>query len=132
MSLAEARSLWSLVQIDEFIYSMLLSDKVYTPKILGTCGHLFALEKVIHPHLPFDDKQGIIFHFSLHKINKFFLELYSSSERPNWFQRTRIAIGIIEYFSDTWLHQDTDQHIYLCQPLFNAFGFDKDYESKVN
>jgi len=58
MSLSEARSIWSLVQIDEFVYSMLLSDKVYTPKILGTCGHIFALEKVINQDLPFDDKQG--------------------------------------------------------------------------
>jgi hypothetical protein len=60
MSLSEARSIWSLVQIDEFVYSMLLSDKVYTPKILGTCGHIFALEKVINQNLPFDDKQGCI------------------------------------------------------------------------
>jgi hypothetical protein len=61
-----------------------------------------------------------------------FVELYSSSERPNWYQRVRLSIGIIEYFSDTWHHQDTDQHLYLCQPLINSFGYDKDYESKVS
>jgi hypothetical protein len=61
-----------------------------------------------------------------------FVELYSPSERPNWYQRVRLSIGIIEYFSDTWHHQDTDQHLYLCQPLINSFGYDKDYESKVS
>ncbi|CAF1169991.1 unnamed protein product [Adineta steineri] len=115
ISLSEARSIWSLVQIDEFIYTILLSDKAYTPKIVGTCGHIFALEKVVNPDLPFDDKK----------------ELFSSSERPNWYQRVRLAIGILEYFSDTWHHQDTDQHLYLCQPLIKSFGYDKDYESKM-
>ena len=66
MSISEARSLWSLVQIEEFLYTMLLSDKVYTPKIVGTCGHIFALEKVINPNLPFNDKKGFI-HFFLYK-----------------------------------------------------------------
>ncbi|CAF3687678.1 unnamed protein product [Rotaria sp. Silwood1] len=115
ISLTEARSLWSLVQIDEFLYTILLSDKIYIPKIRGTCGHIYAIEKVIYPHLPFDNKQ----------------ELFLSSERPNWFQRTRLAIGIIEFFSDTWHYQDTDQHLYLCQPLIKAFGYDKDYEAKM-
>ena len=59
LSLSEARSLWSLVQIDEFLYTMFLIDKFYTPKIVGTCGHIFALEKVQHRNLPFDGKRGI-------------------------------------------------------------------------
>ncbi len=58
--------------------------------------------------------------------------MYPSFERPNWYQRVRLAIGIIEFFSDAWHHQDTDQHLYLCQPLIKSFGYDKDYESKVN
>lgn len=37
---------------------MLLSDKIYTPKIRGTCGHLFAIDKIISQNLPFDNKQG--------------------------------------------------------------------------
>ncbi|CAF3265025.1 unnamed protein product [Rotaria socialis] len=115
ISLSEARSLWSLIQIDEFVYTILLSDKAYAPKIRGTCGHIFALDKVINQNLPFDEKQ----------------ELYSSSERPNWYQRVRLAVGIIEFFSDTWHYQDTDQHLYLCQPLIKSFGYDKDYESKI-
>jgi hypothetical protein len=49
---------------------MLLSDKVYIPKILGTCGHIFALEKVINQNLPFDDKQGFYFFFIFFLFNK--------------------------------------------------------------
>ena len=64
-------------------------------------------------------------------MKKCLIELYSSSERPNWFQRVRIAVGMIEFFSDIWHHDDTDQHLYLCQPLIQSFGYDKDYESKV-
>ncbi|CAF1323581.1 unnamed protein product [Adineta ricciae] len=115
ISLSEARSIWSLVQIDEFIYTLLLSDKFYTPKIVGTCGHIFAVEKVLNAKLPFDDKQ----------------ELLTGSERPNWYQRVRLAVGITEYFSDTWHYQDSDQHLHLCQPLAKSFGYDKDYESKM-
>jgi len=100
---------------DEFVYSILLSNTGYTPKILGTCGHIFALEKVTNQKLPFNDER----------------ELYSLSERPNWYQRVRLAVGIIEFFSDTWQHQDTDQNLYLCQPLIKSFGYDKDYESKI-
>jgi hypothetical protein len=69
MSLSEARSIWSLVQIDEFIYTILLSDKVYTPKILGTCGHIFALEKVLNQDLPFNDRHGLILLFSFLYFN---------------------------------------------------------------
>ena len=68
---------------------------------------------------------------SLVLIEESFVELYTLSDRPNWFQRVRLAIGIIEFFSDTWHHQDTDQHLHLCQPLIKSFGYDKDYESKV-
>ncbi|UJR24051.1 hypothetical protein I4U23_027019 [Adineta vaga] len=115
ISLSEARSIWSLVQIDEFIYTLLLSDKFYIPKIHGTCGHIFAVEQVLNGKLPFNDQQ----------------ELLSGSERPNWYQRVRLAVGIVEYFSDTWHYQDSDQHLHLCQPLINSFGFDKDFESKM-
>lgn len=50
---------------------MLLSNKGYTPKILGTCGHIFALEKVVNQNLPFNDKQGLIqfrFYFLINQI----------------------------------------------------------------
>jgi hypothetical protein len=89
------------------------------------------MEKVINQNLPFNEKQGLNKISVFKKNKKIVVELYSLSERPNWYQRVRLSIGIIEFFSDTWHHQDTDQHLYLCQPLMNSFGYDKDYESKV-
>ncbi|CAF3741820.1 unnamed protein product [Rotaria magnacalcarata] len=33
--------------------------------------------------------------------------------------------------TDTWHYQDTNLHLYLCQPLIKSFAYDKDYESKI-
>lgn len=58
MSLSEARSIWSLVQIDEFVYSMLLANRGYVPKVHGSCGHIFALDRIQNQGLPFNEKRG--------------------------------------------------------------------------
>ncbi|CAF2981309.1 unnamed protein product [Rotaria socialis] len=33
--------------------------------------------------------------------------------------------------TDKWHYQNTNLHLYLCQPLIKSFGYDKDYESET-
>ncbi|CAF3398176.1 unnamed protein product [Rotaria socialis] len=56
---------------------------------------------------------------------------FADFNKDNKFQRVRLAIRIIEFFSDKWHYQNTNLHLYLCQPLIKSFGYDKDYESET-
>ncbi|CAB1318813.1 unnamed protein product [Coregonus sp. 'balchen'] len=47
VSLAEAKSVWALLQINEFLLMVALQEKEHTPKLLGFCGDLYVTE-----HLP--------------------------------------------------------------------------------
>ncbi|CAF1333497.1 unnamed protein product, partial [Didymodactylos carnosus] len=96
LTIAEARSIWSLVQIDEFLYSKILGDKDYLPKITGSCGNLYSLEKIQQTRLPLTEDGGIV-----------------------------------EFISDLWHHQDTNENYFMCTPYPKAFGYIKDYEAKV-
>ena len=54
------------------------------------------------------------------------------SDLPNWFQRVRISIGIIEFYLDTFFLSDVDnEHLFLCSNLFQSFGFQNNFEAKV-
>lgn len=44
MSVADRRSLWSLVTQDEYITYSVLSMAQLFPKIMGSCGHFYATE----------------------------------------------------------------------------------------
>ncbi|CDQ57542.1 unnamed protein product [Oncorhynchus mykiss] len=57
VSLAEAKSVWALLQINEFLLMVALQEKEHTPKLLGFCGDLYVTERVSHrngpsPHPP--------------------------------------------------------------------------------
>ena len=59
-------------------------------------------------------------------------DLAPLSDRPNWYQRVRIAIGIIEFVIDTSHFQDGDEQLHLCSPLLRSFGYQDDFESRVS
>jgi hypothetical protein len=48
VSLAEAKSVWALLQINEFLLMVALQEKEHTPKLLGFCGDLYVTERVSH------------------------------------------------------------------------------------
>ena len=41
---AMMKSIWSLTQQDEYLFLQYFSDNQFLPDILGTCGHLYAME----------------------------------------------------------------------------------------
>lgn len=71
ISLSEARSLWSLVQIEEFVYSFVFKDRSSTPKIRSTCGNVFTVERAHSNELPFDDNRGEHFSLSIYDLSNF-------------------------------------------------------------
>ena len=56
--------------MDEFLYFIFFSNQHYIPKILGTCGNLFSIEKISNPKLPFNNQQSS---FSKKEFNGFFI-----------------------------------------------------------
>lgn len=47
ISLPEARSMWALLQLNEFLLAIVLQDREHTPRLLGFCGDMYVMEKVI-------------------------------------------------------------------------------------
>ncbi|CAF2008207.1 unnamed protein product [Rotaria magnacalcarata] len=63
-------------------------------------------------------------------------EATTSEEFPSFRDKPTINIKENKKFHqsqkiDTWHYQDTNLHLYLCQPLIKSFAYDKDYESKI-
>ncbi|VDN08353.1 unnamed protein product [Thelazia callipaeda] len=51
LSDADRRSLWALLSQDEYITFRLLRSLGVTPKIIGSCGHFYQVEKLVPFHM---------------------------------------------------------------------------------
>ena len=49
-------SLWTLAQQAEYVYMIQYGQSVHIPKLVGSCGHMYAMEylptpKLLHPSI---------------------------------------------------------------------------------
>lgn len=84
LRLTESLSCWELIQSDEYMLYMLLSDLSAVPKVYGTCGDIYAVE--------YADAEP-------------FMEYKTSwSETRSWTFRAELALAVmdlIEEFEET-------------------------------
>ncbi|XP_054646036.1 divergent protein kinase domain 1A-like isoform X1 [Dunckerocampus dactyliophorus] len=125
ISLAEARSSWALLQLNEFLLALALQDRGHMPKVLGFCGDLYMMEKV--PHSP-------LYGLSLPWVMEMWMPggLRRSMDQwftPAWPHRAKISIGLLELVED--LFHGTFGSFLMCNLSPSSFGYTKRHDLKV-
>lgn len=125
VSLAEAKSIWALLQINEFLLMVALQEKEHTPKLLGFCGDLYVTERVGHSSL---------YRLEVpHYLQALVPEALSSSLNhwlaPAWPRRARITIGLLEFVEEVF-HGSYGSFL-ICDASPRHVGYNAKYDCKM-
>uniref|UniRef100_UPI0037E899C8 divergent protein kinase domain 1B n=1 Tax=Semicossyphus pulcher TaxID=241346 RepID=UPI0037E899C8 len=125
VSLAEAKSIWALLQINEFLLMVALQEKEHTAKLLGFCGDLYVTERVGHSSL---------YRLEIpHYLQALVPEALSSSLNhwlaPSWPRRARITIGLLEFVEEVF-HGSYGSFL-ICDASPRHVGYNTKYDCKM-
>lgn len=125
LSLAEAKSVWALLQRHEFLLLLSLQEKEHASRLLGYCGDLYvtegaphrswhgaALPPLLRPLLP----------PALHRALQQWLG-------PAWPWRAKIAIGLLEFVEE--LFHGSYGTFYMCETTLANVGYTAKYDFKM-
>lgn len=125
VSLPEARSAWALLQLDEVLLSVVLQGRSHTPKLLGFCGNLYVVERVVYtPLYGLNLSPGLepwITAVLGRSLDDFFA--------PSWPRKAKISIGLLELVEDVF-HGMFGSFL-LCDMTPGSFGYTKRYELRL-
>lgn len=125
LSLAEAKSIWALLQLNDFLLTFSLHEKEHTPRLLGHCGDLYLTEKIHHTSLHTMDfppfLQPLLPSAVLRVIHQWF--------SPAWPRRAKIAIGLLEFVEE--IFHGTYGNFYICEAGFTNMGYNNRYDFKM-
>ncbi|XP_021446240.1 divergent protein kinase domain 1B isoform X2 [Oncorhynchus mykiss] len=125
VSLAEAKSVWALLQINEFLLMVALQEKEHTPKLLGFCGDLYVTERVSHSSLYRLEVPSY--------LQALVPEALSSSMNqwlaPAWPRRARITIGLLEFIEEVF-HGAYGSFL-MCDASPRHVGYNFKYDCKM-
>ncbi|XP_077391118.1 divergent protein kinase domain 1A-like isoform X2 [Festucalex cinctus] len=117
VSLAEARSSWALLQLDDFLLSLALQERGHTAKILGFCGDLYVTEKV--PNAPLYAVRAPA--WARRAADRWFA--------PAWPHRAKISIGLLELVED--LFHGAFGSFLMCDLSAARFGYTARHDFRV-
>uniref|UniRef100_A0A672N9I4 Divergent protein kinase domain 1A n=1 Tax=Sinocyclocheilus grahami TaxID=75366 RepID=A0A672N9I4_SINGR len=125
ISLSEAHSAWALLQLNEFLLSIVLQDREHTPRLLGFCGDLYVMEKV--PYVP-------LYGVSLPWMVELWIpaSLRRSIDQwaaPSWPRKAKIGIGLFELVEDVF--HGTFGSFLMCDISAAGFGYTERHDIKV-
>ncbi|ELU07386.1 hypothetical protein CAPTEDRAFT_174120 [Capitella teleta] len=121
VSLAEAKSLWALLQHTDFLVAFVFQASEYIPKLLGSCGDLFALERVSYPKLY--DRNNSSW------LSYLFPNSYTWNF-PSWHNRGRVAVSLLEFALDAYQH-DSEASFHMCDLQPSTIGHNSQYDVRV-
>ena len=106
------RSLWSLIQQDEFLFFRYFSRSKFIPFIFGSCGHVYAVDSapptsVLHPGA-----------MSIARLS-----------RDSWHDRAQAAIGLLDIIESA--QSEFHEYLHLCDIKGKNFGIAKDGNIKA-
>ena len=125
ITLAEARSVWALLQHNHFLLAAVLQEREHAPRLLGFCGDLYVMEKV--PHAPL---YGVSLPWLLEpwvpaglrrRMDQWFT--------PSWPRRAKISMGLLELVED--LFHGTFGSFFMCDVSAASFGYNDRHELRV-
>ncbi|XP_017286750.1 divergent protein kinase domain 1B [Kryptolebias marmoratus] len=125
VSLAEAKSIWALLHINEFLLMVALQEKEHTPKLLGFCGDLYVTERVSHSSLYWLEVpvylQAVVPEALSSGLNHWLA--------PSWPRRARITIGLLEFVEEVF-HGSYGSFL-VCDASPYHVGYNAKYDCKM-
>ncbi|NWX89109.1 FA69B protein, partial [Nothoprocta pentlandii] len=125
VSLAEAKSIWALLQLNEFLLLLSLHEKEHAPKLLGHCGDLYVTEKIPHNSLYGTEVPRVLqvlLPSAVHRLVHQWLA-------PAWPRRAKIAIGLLEFVEE--IFHGTYGTFYICDASSANVGYNDKYDFKM-
>ncbi|XP_035951111.1 divergent protein kinase domain 1B isoform X1 [Halichoerus grypus] len=124
VSLAEAKSVWALLQRNEFLLLLSLQEE-HASRLLGSCGDLYVTEGVPH---------GSWHGAALPPLLRPLLPpaLHAALQRwlgPAWPWRAKIAIGLLEFVEE--LFHGAYGTFYMCETTLANVGYTAKYDFKM-
>ncbi|XP_035119300.2 divergent protein kinase domain 1B isoform X2 [Callithrix jacchus] len=125
VSLAEAKSVWALLQRNEFLLLLSLQEKEHASRLLGYCGDLYLTEGVPH---------GAWHVAALPPLLRPLLPpaLQGALQQwlgPAWPWRAKIAIGLLEFVEE--LFHGAYGTFYMCETTLANVGYTATYDFKM-
>ncbi|KAL4219398.1 Family with sequence similarity 69 member C [Mactra antiquata] len=120
LTYAEARSMWELLQIQEFQILFIFQDNTVFPQLNSTCGSMFGYETA-YQQILYNKNQSTY-------LESIFPNSYQWS-LPDFPRRAHIALGLLEYIFATMETDNTK--FYMCDFSPQNFGYNQYYEMKV-
>ncbi|XP_053775135.1 divergent protein kinase domain 1B [Desmodus rotundus] len=119
VSLAEAKSVWALLQRNEFLLLLSLRGKGHAARLLGYCGDLYVTEGVPH-----SAQHGAALPLppALHRALQQWLG-------PAWPWRAKIAIGLLEFVEE--LFHGAHGNFYMCDTTLANVGYTAQYDFRM-
>ena len=112
--------MWALLQHNEFFVLFLFRNSEYVPKIHGSCGDLYAVEKVPVTSLYDKDSQSMLSYFFPHAYTWGF---------PSWHTRVKIVVGLLEFALDAYQH-GSEGSFFMCNIHPAKIGYSSQYDVK--
>ncbi|XP_002735748.2 divergent protein kinase domain 1A-like [Saccoglossus kowalevskii] len=125
VTLAEAKTMWALLQNSEFFMTMVLKDSDHIPKLEGFCGDLFIVEEVMVDRVYGLELPGIVNTFVPNSYKQRMDQWFT----PTWPQKAHIAVGMLEFIEEIFHGQNGN--FYMCDLTEHSIGFTDKHEVKV-
>ncbi|XP_057404990.1 divergent protein kinase domain 1B isoform X1 [Balaenoptera acutorostrata] len=125
VSLAEAKSVWALLQRNEFLLLLSLQEKEHASRLLGYCGDLYITEGVPHSSWPGAALPPLLRPLlppALHGALQQWLG-------PAWPWRAKIAIGLLEFVEE--LFHGAYGTFYMCETTLANVGYTAKYDFRM-
>ncbi|XP_007945238.1 divergent protein kinase domain 1B [Orycteropus afer afer] len=125
LSLAEAKSVWALLQRTEALLLLALQEKGHTARLLGHCGDLYLTEG--RPH---GSAQATMLPAGLRPLlPTALLHALQQWLGPAWPWRAKVAVGLLEFLEE--LFHGTYGTFYLCETTLAHVGYTAGYSFKM-
>ncbi|XP_021562541.1 protein FAM69B [Carlito syrichta] len=121
VSLAEAKSVWALLQRNEFLLLLSLQEQEHASRLLGYCGDLYLTEGV--PHGPW---HAAALPSLLPPALQGALQRWLG---PAWPWRAKIAIGLLEFVEE--LFHGAYGTFYMCETTLANVGYTATYDFRM-
>ncbi|XP_062041329.1 divergent protein kinase domain 1B [Lepus europaeus] len=121
VSLAEAKSVWALLQRHEILLLLSLQGKEHAARLLGHCGDLYLTEGAPHGAWPAAALPPLLRPLLPPALQRWL--------GPAWPWRAKIAVGLLEFVEE--LFHGAYGTFYMCETTLANVGYTATYDFKM-